>query len=100
PLTGAGRVLDGLAQPSRDSFRVAATGRGRRSDAVLAEVAETAGLVVHLYILGDEIQVAVEQGFVRQRKAVALGVVGARHIAAGGTTIRSDALMHAECAGQ
>src|ERR1043166_5609315 len=44
-----------IAQSCGDTPRVAAAGGGRCADAVLAEVAQAAGLVVDRDILGDEI---------------------------------------------
>src|SRR4051812_38098915 len=64
--TSAASALERVAQTSRDAFRVSAAGGGRGADAVLAEIAQAAGPVVHLDVFADEVQVAVEEVLVRQ----------------------------------
>src|SRR4051812_1657007 len=95
-INAAARALERIAQPRRDSLRIAAAGRCRSADAVLAEVAQAATLVVHLDVFGDEVEVAIEEVFVRERDAGALRLLRAGGTAVLGLAQGSDALVHAE----
>src|SRR5690349_18945909 len=93
--------LERIAQPRRDTVRIAATGDRRRADAVLAEVAQAGGVVVDLRDEGDEVEVAVEEILVRERPRLAFRL----RRAARGTpvlrrAVRHDALVDAEGAHQ
>src|SRR5947207_8014480 len=98
--TSAMRSLERIAQAGRDAARVAAARRRRRADAVLAEVAQAAGLVAHLGELGDEVEVLVEEILVGERVAVAARLLGAGEAAVLRLAVRGDPLVHAEGAGQ
>src|SRR5436190_10365393 len=89
-------ALKRVTQASRQAFRIAATGGRRGADAVRAEVAQAAGLVVDLRNQGDEIQIAVEKVFVGERPRVALRLLRAARAAVGGLAVRGDHLMHVE----
>src|SRR5436190_2044764 len=89
-------ALKRVTQASRQAFRIAATGGRRGADAVRAEVAQAAGLVVDLGNQGDEVQIAVEKVFVGERPRVALRLLRAARAAVGGLAVRGDHLMHVE----
>src|SRR5690349_8881206 len=83
-----------IAQPRRDTFRIAAAGDRRGADAVLAEVAQARRVVVDLRDDRDEVEVAVEEVLVRERPGLAFRLRrAARGAAVLRRPIRDDALV-------
>src|SRR5690348_4315884 len=77
--------LERIAQPRRDTVRIAAPGDRRGAHAVLAEVAQACGVIVDLRDDRDEVEVAVEEILVRERPRLAFGL---RRAARGAAVLR------------